>query len=507
MKIMKYISKWYIACLAMVFCCLVSACADEEEQAPVEVSFTAPEAFDMASLDSCESIINSFELTSNGAWRLYSNKMWVKLSLLPDGEFYNDIQGGEGTHTVYIKVTNDARVFNSSQAIVKLIAGNTTQDVVTIEREGKEHAFALLTSEGEKLEKIDFGTQNAATVVIDANFDCSILSCPAWMSEPEADSGAFSLSVAKDSIPFAHEGVIVFGNIDSSVVYELPVTYSGMSPEVVEIGGAHSPWGWVVSLDGKEFTQSGSTSMNETTVVNDSLIFSVACLNYDYKLVSAQMYNGQLKYMDSRSTWILSSKSKEDPSQVKVTVRTLSEGYRMGYLFAIPTAMYSDFVSSLQSSRDPQTFIDENASYVMFEVEQKDPSLYGGFIITDANGENIEVTQEKEVYDKFCYDLGVTDITTCNLVPGQSYTLNTKLSSSDWEGTFKLTDFEYTEETVSGNGSIYEGWGSPKAVLNAEGTYELTITVPASLNKAIILRLYNGQNINAKVLIIRPVNQ
>ena len=145
---MKYISKWYIACLAMAFCCLVSACSDEEEIVPVEVSFTAPGEFDMASLDSCESIVNSFELTSNGAWNLYSDKMWVKLSLQAEGEFFNDVQGGEGTHTVYIKVTSDARGFNDAKATITLVAGAESKTVVTIERAGKEHEFALLSGQG-----------------------------------------------------------------------------------------------------------------------------------------------------------------------------------------------------------------------------------------------------------------------------------------------------------------------------------------------------------------------
>ena len=98
---MKYISKLYIATLAIVAGSLVLACSNEEQIAPVEVSFTSPGEFDMASLDSCESIVNSFELTSSGTWNLYSDKMWVKLSLQPDGEFFNDIQGGEGKHTIY----------------------------------------------------------------------------------------------------------------------------------------------------------------------------------------------------------------------------------------------------------------------------------------------------------------------------------------------------------------------------------------------------------------------
>jgi hypothetical protein len=47
---MKYMSKWYIACLAMALCCLASACSEKEEQIPVEVSFTEPGEFDISAL-------------------------------------------------------------------------------------------------------------------------------------------------------------------------------------------------------------------------------------------------------------------------------------------------------------------------------------------------------------------------------------------------------------------------------------------------------------------------
>ena len=173
---MKYISKWYIACLALVFCCWVSACSEDDDLVPVNVSFTAPAALDIAALDTCESIVSSFELTSDGAWLLSSDKMWVKLSLQSDGEFYNDIQGGEGVHTVYIKVTNEARGFGNSQATVKVIAGKKSQDVIKIGRAGVEHEFSLLSSEGEEIKKIEIGTDATVWVAPVANFDCSILS-------------------------------------------------------------------------------------------------------------------------------------------------------------------------------------------------------------------------------------------------------------------------------------------------------------------------------------------
>ena len=39
------------------------------------------------------------------------------------------------------------------------------------------------------------------------------------------------------------------------------------------------------------------------------------------------------------------------------------------------------------------------------------------------------------------------------------------------------------------------------------GLYRMNITVPASLNKTIILRLYTPQIVNIKALVIRPVTK
>ena len=506
MAYMKYINKWYIVCLAMAFCCLAWACSEDEEIAPVEVSFTAPGAFDMDCLDEGESVVNSFELTSNGAWHLYSDKMWVKLSLQSDGEYYNDIRGGEGKHTVYIKVTNDARGFDDAQATVTLLAGDKSQNVVTIERNGKELTFALLSSEGEEIEKIEIGTDATIWVAVAANFDCSVLSCPTWLAAPQALDGGFTLNVAAAYVPYENEGTVVFGNVDGSVTYRIPVAYTGMEPTLMNIDGDNTPWGWKVSPDGKTFMQETTTASGESveTIVEDALVYSVTCLNYDYKLISAQVDNGKLALMDENSSWIIASKNESDPSQVSVLVAASTSASRSGYLFAVPAGMCDNFVDSLAASSDVDTFIDGNLSYVVLEIEQKDLAGSDGFVITNTNGTAVSCVVEEVYYEWLCSEFSITDLAACELVPGQSYTIKTRLNASDWQGNFAL-------ENVDDRKSVrLSSWGiknNNNPVLGEDGLYRFNITVPASFNKEVILRLYTPQIVNIKALVIRPVSK
>ena len=490
----------------MAFCCLVSACSDEEEIVPVEVSYTAPGEFDMASLDSCDAVYSSFELTSNGAWSLYSDKMWVKLSLQADGEFFNDVKGGEGTHTVYIKVTNDARGFNDAKATVTLVAGAESKSVVVVDREGKEHEFALLSGEGEAIEKIEIGTEATVWVAPVANFDCSILSCPEWLAAPEALDGGFTLSVAAAYVPYNKEGTVTFGNVDGNITYEVPVAYVGMDPTLMEIDGENTPWGWRVSLDGKTFMQEVTSASGETveTIIEGALEFSVRCFNYDCRLVTAEVNDGKLAVMSAEDSWILASQNDGNPSQVSIAVSESSVTSRSGYLFAVPEAMYSNFTDSLAASNDVDAFVDSNLSYVVLEVEQKSLESTDGFIITDADGAAVSCVAEEEYYEWLCSEFSITDLTACELVPGESYTIVTRLNANEWQGNFAL-------ENIDDRKSVrLSSWGiknNNNPVLGEDGLYRFNITVPASLNKTVILRLYTPQTVNIKALVIRPVTK
>ena len=502
---MKYIGKWYMACLALVLGCLAVACTEEEENVPVEATFTAPTDFDLADLETRGCVMDSFKVTSNGVWQVYSNRTWVKLSFEKDGYYFNDVQGVEGTYTVYMKITADELDFNESEAVVTLLAGGKKQNVATIRRNAKAYTFALLSSEGEEVDGIEIGTDASIWVTPSANFECSILSWPDWLAEPEALSGGYTLNVLKESVPFVKNGTVTFGNIDRTVVYDIPVVYSGMDPETIEIEGEYTPWGWEVELDGKTFLQETTTASGENvkTVVENSLVYSVTCLDYDYRLLATQVKDGKLSLMDEEESWIVASKDAGDPSQLGISVKPSTVDLRSGFLFAVPAALYDNFMDSLAVSSDVDAFVDSNINFVVLELEQKSLEGTDGFVITDSNGAAVDCTVEGEYYEWLCSEYSITDLTTCNLVPGKSYTLVTRLNATDWQGDFALTDLEGVSVRL-------KSWGitaTNNPVLGEDGLYRFNINVPSTLDKPVILRLCTPNIVNIKALVIRPATK
>ena len=166
--------------------------------------------------------------------------------------------------------------------------------------------------------------------------------------------------------------------------------------------------------------------------------------------------------------------------------------------------MYSNFADSLAASSDVDAFVDSNLSFVVLEVEQKSLEATDGFVITDADGAAVSCVAEEEYYEWLCSEFSITDLTSCELVPGKSYTIVTRLNESDWQGNFAL-------ENIDDRKSVrLSSWGiknNNNPVLGDDGLYRFNITVPASLNKTVILRLYTPQIVNIKALVIRPVTQ
>ena len=107
----------------------------------------------------------------------------------------------------------------------------------------------------------------------------------------------------------------------------------------------------------------------------------------------------------------------------------------------------------------------------------------------------------EKYYEFLCHEYNIDDLTTCNLVPGKSYTIETRLKKGEWSGNFALIDYETKDNVRPGN------WGNPKAKLGDDGYYRINIKVPDSPNKEFVLRLYTPQIVNIKALVIRTVTQ
>ncbi len=494
--VMNNINRFLLSFLLAVACGFFVACSSDDEVTSVEVNFSVLEGVDTSLLNSCDYVVGSFELTSDGSWHLYSDKMWVTLSVEPDGDFMNDIRGGAGNYKVYVKVSNDARGFEVSKADITLLAGGLSQNVATVIRPAGEYVFELFNEEGSTIESIEMECNASVWVKPATNFDCSVLSVPEWLAEPEFSDGGYMLTVVGSAIPMVQQGTVVFGNRDGSQVYNVPVNYAGMDPYEMIIEGDYTPWGWVATLDGKTYVQENtSIDGNVTTTVENGIDYTITCFNYDFNFVYTEQNSGRLTVMDAEESWIKTLRDNDNPSAVRVSVEPSSNNSRSGYLFAVPAALYSSFMDSLKLSTNVDDFVDSNLSMVVAQLTQKADT--DGFTITDSNDAAVQCTAESEYYEWLSSEFSITDITTCNLVPGESYTINTKLTESDWKKNLVLEDLEGNDQRTS--------YWKLKTNVGNDGFYRITITVPATLSKTIILRLYTPQIVNIKALVIRPV--
>lgn len=504
MNVMKNINKLFLIGLFIAAGCISAACSDNDENSSAEVTFTQPEGIDTALLDEVDEIVGSFEVEATGNWHIYSNRMWTTVSLSSDGGFYNDIQGVAGKYTVYVKVTNEARGFNESSAEITILAGEKTKTVATVVRSGKNYKFEALDSEGNVLKDLAVGYEARAWVDLAANFDCSIIGYPQWMNEPQVVDGGFELTVAEAFVPMPQNGNLLFGNVDGSIRYELPVSYSGMDPQKLVIEGDYAPWGWNVTLDGKTFSHETNSPSGETvaTTVEDKIDFTVKCLNFDCKFIVAEVRSGVLIYESKGEplTWIGVAQDENDKSAVSVSVEpftaTGSAKSRSGYVFAVPAGAYDNFMDSLKVGGDAIEFIDNNQDFVLIELTQANLEDSSGFSIKDADDNDVACNVEEEYYEWLCSEFSITDVTTCTLANGMSYTINTKLTSDDWAKNYGFTDLE-------GNNIRPKNWNL-KVVEGEDGYYRVTITVPETFAEPVILRLYSSQIINIKALVIRP---
>ena len=468
------------------------------------------EAYDLSLLDSEDFIIIPMEFTSSAAWRLSSDKIWVLFSDTEDGIFYNDLVGGQGTNKVFVKITNQARTFESSDANICCYYNDAEYKLSSISRPAKMYESSIFDEDGNQIEdEIEIDGSASMTITINTNYAFGIKSYPEWIQEPELYDGGYILKVKDAYTPYALEGEVVIANADNTMEQVIPVKYTGMSPEDITISGSYSPWGWNVSLDGKVFLlESESSSMDgestETTVDN-ALPFAVKCFNYDYEIVFAEVdANDNIKYQ--AEGWLTAEKSEADNASIEVKassfVPSAASRSRKGYIFAVPTGIYESFMASLEAATDAITFVDENEKYVVVEVEQRDIYAIDGFIITTAAGTAVECIEEPagDYYDWVSSELSVSDVYTFTAENEVTYLINTLYTPAD-----KVDGF-YFYDSKTGNAVSSRTWKYSRA-LNEEGYYVISLTVPVASKfvDPVILRLHHN-NENKKALIIRPVN-
>ena len=509
---MKLINKIVIAAFAISISACFVACDDKDnaEMAAEIVSYSEIKELDINLLESQESALGYFTFEATGKWSVSSNKMWVTFSTEVDGDYMYDIQGAAGNKTVYVKVSNETRGFAESTAVVLISASDVEHKVAEIARPAKSHEFAVQTSEGVVLDKMSIDASASLLVDINANFDCGIIDYPDWLVEPVLEGNSYRFNVVEECVPMEQQGVVVFANSDHSEKYDMNINYVGMSPEVIEITG-DSPWGWIVSLDGQEFKKDKSSlsDASEDVVLYGSLSMNVVCRDYSCDFVFAEVYSETLSKKEGDAAWIKAVRAENDPKSVTVTVDEFEDkSSRAGYLFAVPSALAACFNEALSAGKDTLVYrssenVEDSISiynYVLADVTQKDE---GFKVVRVDDVEEVEIPCESDnsadYYVKLSNEYTISDVMACDVELGQSYIINTKLTSDDWSESYAFHD-------INGEEIRAKLW---KLKINEgeDGYYRISITVPKSLDEEldnnIVLRLCTPENVNIKALVMR----
>lgn len=504
MKKIKYI--FLIGMLAVAATAFVACNDDDDATPPATFELVNAGSYDIAELDEKDFVVSSIEFNTNSNWRLFSDKIWVLFSATEEGEYFNDLSGTGGAHKVYMKITNDARTFEPAGANVAFDYGSGEEyPLGTIYRHAKTGSSEIIDEGNNSVGEVVIDATASATVTIKANYDYGIKSYPEWIAEPTLYNGSYILNVIDEFVPYALDGDFVIASADGSVEHTYPITYSGMSPSVMRIEGDYSPWGWEVALDGKTFRYEGTSLEGETTeiTVENCLPFTAKCFNYDYTLVCAtESSDGAIKVATDAWLWAEQSATVKGAMEVRAKPFAATDARsRKGYLFAVPTGIYGDFMAAMSSAADALTFVDEHIDYVVVEATQKDIFAPDGFVVTDATGAAVECTAETEgdLYTWVSSELSVTDVYSITGVNGATYTVNLLITPDEGNPAFAIYD---ADGVVPGR-----RWGSPTISKNADGYFELKLKVPAasSFTKPLILRIHRN-NVNIKALIIKPVN-
>ena len=359
----------------------------------------------------------------------------------------------------------------------------------------------------------------------EANFGkCLVYDYPEWLMEPVAENEGYSFSVKEGMYHMALAGEICLGDSTKKVV-KLPVKYD--DPYYASItcfgvdasGEEQLSFDWDASVDGKTFTKEESTPDGETEyiTVNDYLTAHIYTRDYLCRFVC-------IDEVYQKGDWIKVKQDAVNKYDYKITVDALgsSVASRSGYLFALPENIYNGFEDSLtemaNSGMPVDSLLEDYEKYSLIHITQEDAGKTKGFTIVDAaNSENnvesgefaIEYTSILDLLESEFFANSGGDITTCEVVPGESYELDTKIISLGVKKDCNM--YRIADTTVAGgegaidykhNKEVEEAWGMQlEAVKN--GNYIVKFTVPADQTSNVVLRMSQGGNQNLKVLFIR----
>ena len=388
------ISKYWLVLMALVSVTLFTACSSDDDDAvtPVfpQVQTIAGEAG--AELD--------FTFDANESWSLSSDKIWCKLVQGEKTDAFV-LNGTAGKQTIKVKITADDASDDMSVAQLFLNMGGQKVAIAEVKRSAAGYKLQVFDAAGNDITEtgITVGYKNLAgqpvynKFTVKSNYRFAVTNTPAWVDleggfmvgTPNKDAvGGVSFKEnqgvsAKYAIAKDGNYTITFTSEDGKAAKTVPVIFEGMPEDMMEITYPNkkyaSEWNvWNVSLDGKVFTQNGSSlnggETNDFTFHN-FVPFTLKTLDDAYQLVVFEKTKNGLREDQTGAV-----KLQGEKGNVKLTIEPLNSGSRTFVVYALPQAKYKE----LENGNGPDDMLENNYTDVkidynncfLMEVKQKE---------------------------------------------------------------------------------------------------------------------------------------
>uniref|UniRef100_UPI004028A563 DUF5003 domain-containing protein n=1 Tax=Prevotella sp. TaxID=59823 RepID=UPI004028A563 len=464
------ISKYWLVLMALVSVTLFTACSsDDDAVTPVfpQVQTIAGEAG--AELD--------FTFDANESWSLSSDKIWCKLVQGEKADAFV-LNGTAGKQTIKVKITADDASNDMSVAQLFLNMGGQKVAIAEVKRSAAGYDLKVYDADGNDITKtgITVGYNVYTKFTVKSNYRFAVTNTPAWV---DLEGGFLVGTPNKDAVggvafkenqgvsakyAIAKDGnyTITFTSEDGKAAVTIPVIYNGMTTSTMDVTyPTSSQWAvWNVSLDGKVFTQNGSSlnggDTNDFTFYN-FVPFTLKTLGDAYQLVVFDKKEDGLREETSGAV-----KLQGEKGDVKLTVAPLGSGSREFLVYALPQSVFESLENGLDGmlEEDFMTVKSDYDRYFLMDVVQKEKKK-----------------GDSEVTAPIVTSMGMN--VDCALTTNEEF-------KSYAEGIFSYTGKEVFESTVYGGyvaiypqidgwdptaGAdvvIYDGTGNPVPVENYE---------------------------------------
>ena len=448
----KLISKYWLVLMALVSVTLFTACSSDDDDAVTPV-FPQVQTIAGAAGDELD-----FTFDANENWSLASSAIWCKLVQGENDAFV--LNGTAGKQTIKVKITADDASKDMSVAQLFLTMGGQKVAIAEVKRSAAGYELKVYDELGNDITEtgIIVGYKDIAgqpiyhKFSVKANYRFAVTNTPAWVeleggflvgtpNQPAVGGASFKENQgvsAKYAIAKEANYTVTFSSEDGKAAVTVPVIYNGMTTSTMDVTyPTASQWAvWNVSLDGKVFTQNGSSLNSETTnafTFHNFVPFTLKTLGDAYQLV---VFDNTKNGLLEDGTGAV--KLQGEKGDVKLTVAPLGSGSREFLVYALPQSVFESLKNGLDGmlEDDFMTVKSDYDRYFLMDIVQKE----------DKKGESA-------VTAPIVTSMGME--ADCALTSNEDYKMYA-------EGFFNYTGNEVFESTVYGGYvAIYpqiDGW-------------------------------------------------